>query len=227
MNKESILKINDRIKEIMSSENNLVNEIKRNGFDILKDYKILDSEFENGIIKNICFELRDNPLNTDWDYNGCIILLFDLKEDKIQCQVQSEAVTEDINYSNFAKYNEYYDREYEFPCFKNETDFDNNIYCNFNNHYDTRYFKTINIFKSIAKYIIKSDLNIKDCIDTQDKINDFEYEYYEKVLDLDSENKYGKIYDDLTDEEQQELIDERDGIATYNMMVREGWIDED
>lgn len=219
--------INERIKEIMLSEANLVNEIKRNGFDILKEYKILDSTFENEIIKDISFELKDNPLDTDWDYNGCIILIFTFKDDKVKCQIQSEAVTDNINYSNFATYNDYCDSEQKLPDFKNETDFDNKFYCNFNNHYDTKYFKTINVFKSITNYIIKADLNIKECIETQEKIDEFELKYYERVLDLDSDNKYGKDYDELTEEEQEELDSEREGISTYNMMVREGWIDED
>jgi len=221
------MEMSSKIKEILSSVDNLVNEIKRNGFDILDEYKVLDNKFENGIIQDICFELKDNPLDRDWDYNGCIILIFEYKDDKIQCQIQSESVTDDINYSNFAKYNNYCDSEEELPDFKNETDFDNKFYCNFNNHYDTKYFKTINIFKNITKYVIKADLNIKECIETQEKIDEFEYKYYEKILDLDSDNKYGKAYDELTEEEQEELDDEREGIATYNMMVREGWIDED
>jgi hypothetical protein len=219
--------INERIKEIMHSKDNLIKEINKNGFDILKDYKIIDCTFENGLISDICFELKYNPLNRDWDYNGCIILLFTFKDDKIKCQIQSEAVTDDINYSNFAEYNDYYDREDELPEFKNETDFDDNFYCNFNKCYDTKYFSTINIFKSITKFMEKANLNIEECIETQEKIDEFEIEYREKVLDLNSENKYDKPFDELTDEEQRELIDDRDGMATYNMMVREGWIDED
>jgi hypothetical protein len=219
--------LNEKIKEIMSSEVNLVNEIKRNGFDILAKYNILDRKFENGIIQDICFELKGNPLNRDWDYNGCIILIFEFKDDKIQCQIQSEAVTDYINYSNFAEYNDCYDCEEELPDFKNETDFDNRFYCDFNKCYDTKYFSTINIFKSITKFIEKANLNIEECIETQEKINEFEIEYREKVLDLNSENKYDKPFDELTDKEQRELIDDKDGMATYNMMVREGWIDED
>lgn len=221
------IEISNNIKEILSSEDNLVNEIKRNGFDVLKEYKILNSKFENGILQDICFELKDNQLNRDWDYNGCIILIFTFKDDKVKCQIQSEAVTDDINYSNFAEYNNYYDCEERLPDFKNETDFDDKFYCNFNDYYDTKYFKTTNIFKNITKYIIKADDNIKDCINTQQEIDEFESKYYERVLDINSEDKYDMLFDELTEEEQQEIIDERDGIATYNMMVREGWIDED
>lgn len=220
------MKINNKLKEIMCSKDNLIEKIKDNGFDIFERYKAIKCNFENGLIKDICFELKDNPLDTDWDWNGCIILFFEYKEDKVQCQLQVEAVTNKINYSYLAKYNDYGNND-KFPNFKNEDDFYNGYRCDFCESYDTKYFKTINIFKNITKYIVKCDENIKECIETQDSIDDFEQNYCEKVLDLDSEEKFGKSFDELTKDEQEEYFEEQDGIATYNMMVAEGWLDED
>jgi hypothetical protein len=221
------MEMSSKIKEILSSENNLVNEIKRNGFDVLTEYKILDSKIENGLIKDICFELESNPLDTDWEYNGCITLLFEFKEDKIKCQVQSEAITNDIDYSDFSEYNSmrYCDyEEYDIaPSFKNAECFSSGIRCNFSNFYNTNSYKTMNIFKKITEYIIKSDNDITECIETQSEIDDFEIKYYEKVL----EEKLDKPFDEITDEEREDYEWEQEGISTYNMMVREGWIDED
>lgn len=221
------IELSKNIKEILSSEDGLVNEIKRNGFDILEDYKILDSKFENGIIKDIVFELKNNPFDTDWDYNGCITLLFGFKEDKIKCQIQSEAVTDNIDYSDFSEYNcmRYCDyEEYDVaPTFKNEECYGSGVKCNFSNYYNTSNYKTMNIFKKITEYMIEADNDITECIETKSNIDDFEMEYYEKVLEI----KFDKSYDEITDEELEDYKWEQEGISTYNMMVREGWIDED
>ena len=53
-------------------------------------------------------------------------------------------------------------------------------------------------------------------------INDAEKEDKE-LYDNECFERYGHTSDELTEEE----IDELDGESTYNMMIREGWIDED
>ena len=196
--------VNEKIKEIMSSEDNLVKEINENGFDIFEDYKIIKCDFDNGLIKNISFELQNNPLDTDWDYNGCITLLFNFNDEKIKCQIQCEAITDKINYSDFAEYKELtrciyeFDDEEEFPKFENEEcDWEYGCKCNFSKFYDTKYYKNANIFKKITEYTIKCNENIMDCINTQLEIEEFEREYYENLLEV----KFDKPFDEITDDE--------------------------
>ena len=79
--------------------------------------------------------------------------------------------------------------------------------------------------KTFYREIKSSFFNIVELIEKAEneeyEESDEEIEAYEnKCLD-----KFG--HTDLTQEEEQELQDEIEGEATYRMMVREGWIDED
>ena len=221
--------LDKKIKEVMSSQKKFLEEIKRNGFDILKKYKIVEYEKENNMIKSIYFELKNNPLNKIWEWNGCIILLVDFIGDKMEYQVQCEARTDLINFPNSISYDEMKHRRKEFklPNFKNkEVDWDGETlesYCNFSKDFESKSYKTVKGFKAITKDIIESDKNIEECIKTQREINEFELEYY----NLEISEYYDKPFEDLTDEEIEEYDSWVSGMATYHMMVREGWIDED
>ncbi|NFH01951.1 hypothetical protein FC831_17085 [Clostridium botulinum] len=225
------MEINNKIKEIMSSRDNLIAEINKNGFNLLEKYNVIECNYENNIIKDICFELNDNPLDTDWDWNGCITLLFNFKDDKISCQIQLDAVTDEINYSNYAKYVDYCDIEFNPPNFENETDgfgdYDMDKRCVYDYHYDANNFKSKKIFNKITKSIILLNKKMNECISTQDEIENFESKYYDLWMDIECKNRYDKLYCELTEKERDDLQWELDGIATYNQMVRDGWIDED
>lgn len=226
--------MNNNIFEILKDENKLIDKIKELGFDILEKYNVINEyikKYDNGLIKVISFEIKDNPLDTDWDWNGCIGLLFEYKDNEVSCQLQLDAITNIIDYSDYAKYTDYNNMDFNPPNFKNETDgygeFDCNTRCDFGTFIDVNNFKTIKILNKITKSIIALDEILEDCIDTQDEIDQFESKYYDLWTDIELEDKYGKDSTEISDEEWEEYIEEKDGIATYNMMVREGWIDED
>lgn len=226
--------MNNNIIEILKDENKLIEEIKRNGFDILSKYNLMEKYIErndNGLIKDICFEIKDNPLDTDWDWNGCIFLFFTYKKDTISCQIQLEAMTDVIDYSDYCTYINYNGLKFNPPEFKNETDgfgdYDCNTRCNFSYSYDIEKFKSIRIFNNITKNITKLDKILKGCIKTQEEIYEFESKYNEYKMDMESEDRYDKLYNELTDEEKEDLQWELDGISTYHQMVADGWIDED
>lgn len=226
--------MNKELVEIMCSEGEIINKIKESGFDIINNYKFLKNrteKYSNGLIRVIGFEIKDNPLDVDWEDNGTIFLLFEYDKDTISCQIQLESMTDTIDYSDYLTYIKYNNLEFNPPKFKNETDgfgkYDCDTRCDFNCCLDINNFKSNKIFNKITKYIIELDKKLNECIKTQEEINEFEDKYYGWSLNIESENKYSKFYNELTDEEQEELQWELDGIETYNMMVAEGWIDED
>ena len=226
--------MNKELTKIMCSENEIINKLKESGFDILNDYMLLNDsieKYDNGLINVIGFEIKDNELDTDWEDNGTIFLVFEYNKDTISCQIQLEAITDVINYSNYGVYINYNNLEFNPTKFKKEEggfgEYGSKIRCNFSCFLNANKYKTIRIFNSITKSKIKLDKILKECVEEQDKIYEFDSKYYDYKMDIESESSYGKLYEDLIEEEKEELQCELDGIATYNQMVADGWIEED
>jgi hypothetical protein len=84
-----------------------------------------------------------------------------------------------------------------------------------------------NKYKSKKTFYNKVKESFKNIIKLIEKAEQEEHEYYQNRLEDGAERYFEKSYDELTEGEQDELQWNLEGEDTYNMMVSEGWIDED
>lgn len=84
-----------------------------------------------------------------------------------------------------------------------------------------------NKYKSKKTFYNKIKERFNNIIELIEKVEQEDNEHHQNRLEDGAERYFEKSYDELTEEEQDEVQWNLDGEDTYNMMVREGWIDED